>query len=277
VPLPLCGAQSKSNERHLKHATSGVCRSVPHWVQRCTTSRPSAAAAQNVAAWSVISGAGDEERAQRAMTSVHEHLVRGADGLVLLFTPPFDEGESDPGYVKGYPPGIRENGGQYTHAAVWAVIAFAMLGRGDLASEVFAILNPIRRASSRAGVHRYKVEPYVACADVYSSLAHVGRGGWTWYTGSAGWMYRVGIETILGVTLHRGALRIDPCIPSTWPNYDVTYRTASAEFRIAVENPDGVCRGVRRVEIDGVARQDLLVPLANVTGTHTVRVVLGNL
>ena len=135
------------------------------------------------------------------------------------------------------------------------------------------MVNPINHATDAASVERYRVEPYVVAADVYSQDRHVGRGGWTWYTGSAAWMYRVGIETILGVTLSRGALRIDPCIPSAWKNYDVTYRTNTAEFRIAVENPDGVCRGVRSVEIDGVARADLLVPLANVTGTHTVRVV----
>ena len=138
------------------------------------------------------------------MAAVDEYLVRRDDGLVLLFTPPFDQTPLDPGYIKGYPPGIRENGGQYTHGAIWSVIAFAMLGDGDKAGELFSLLNPINHASTRAGIHRYKVEPYVACADVYSEPPHVGRGGWTWYTGSAGWMYRAGLEWILGFRL-RGA------------------------------------------------------------------------
>ena len=150
------------------------------------------------------------------MAAVDEHLVRRADGLVLLFTPPFDRTSLDPGYIKGYPPGIRENGGQYTHAAIWSVLAFAMLGDGDKAAELFSILNPIHHASTRAAVHRYKVEPYVACADVYSQPPHVGRGGWTWYTGSAGWMYRAGLEWILGFRLRGATLVLDPCVPRAW-------------------------------------------------------------
>src|SRR6185437_17162832 len=148
--------------------------------------------------WSVISRAGDPIRAARAMAAVDEHLVRRDDGLALLFTPPFDQTPLDPGYIKGYPPGIRENGGQYTHGAVWSVIAFAMLGEGDKASELYSLLNPVNHASTRTAIHRYKVEPYVACGDVYTEPAHVGRGGWTWYTGSAGWMYRAGLEWLLG-------------------------------------------------------------------------------
>ena len=163
--------------------------------------------------WSVISGAASPVRAAAAMAAVDEYLVKREDGLVLLFTPPFDHTPHDPGYIKGYPPGIRENGGQYTHGALWSVIAFAMLGDGDKASELFSMLNPINHANTRAGIHRYKVEPYVACADVYSMPPHVGRGGWTWYTGSAGWMYRAGLEWILGFRLRGKTLLIDPCIP----------------------------------------------------------------
>ncbi len=147
------------------------------------------------------------------MAALDEHLVRRDDGLLLLLTPPFDQTPPDPGYIKGYPPGIRENGGQYTHGAIWSVIAFAMLGDGDKAGELFSLLNPINHASTRAGIHRYKVEPYVACGDVYAEPAHVGRGGWTWYTGSAGWMYRAGLEWILGFRLRGATLLIDPCIP----------------------------------------------------------------
>ena len=142
------------------------------------------------------------------MAAVEEHLVRHDDGLVLLFTPPFDQTPLDPGYIKGYPPGIRENGGQYTHAAVWSSIAFAMLGDGDKAVELFSMLNPINRSSTAAGCHRYKVEPYVVCADIYATPPHLGRGGWTWYTGSAGWMYRAGLEQILGLTRHGATFRL---------------------------------------------------------------------
>jgi cyclic beta-1,2-glucan synthetase len=145
-------------------------------------------------AWAVISGAGDGERAARAMAAVERELIRPQDGLALLFTPPFDQTRLDPGYIKGYPPGIRENGGQYTHAALWSVMAFAGLGQGDKAAQLFSLINPINHARSRAGVQRYKVEPYVVAADVYANLRHLGRGGWTWYTGSAGWMQRAGIE-----------------------------------------------------------------------------------
>ena len=140
------------------------------------------------------------------MAAVESYLVRRDDGLILLFTPPFNQTPLDPGYIKGYPPGIRENGGQYTHGAIWSVIAFAMLGDGDRAGELFAILNPINHARTPGAVHRYKVEPYVVCADVYSMPPHVGRGGWTWYTGSAGWMYRAGLEWILGFRLHGATL-----------------------------------------------------------------------
>ncbi len=156
--------------------------------------------------WGVLSGAADPARASRAMAAVEEYLVRRGQELILLFTPPFDRSPVEPGYIKGYPPGIRENGGQYTHAALWAVMAFAALGDGDKANELFSILNPINRASTRAGVHRYKVEPYVIAADVYAERPHVGRGGWTWYTGSAGWMHRAGIEWLLGIP----AARNDP-------------------------------------------------------------------
>ena len=217
--------------------------------------------------WAVISGAG-KPRARPAGDGRRpiDDLVREKDGIILLLTPPFDKMTPSPGYIQGYVPGVRENGGQYTHAALWTILAHAELGNGDRAEALYRMVNPINHAADAKSVERYRVEPYVVAADVYSQDRHVGRGGWTWYTGSAGWMYRVGIETILGVTLHRGALRIDPCIPSGWKNYEVTYRTATAEFRIAVENPDGVCRGVRRVEVDGVEQPDLLIPLSGASG-----------
>jgi cyclic beta-1,2-glucan synthetase len=201
--------------------------------------------------WAVISGAAERERAVRAMSAVNAQLVSRSDGLVLLFTPAFDRTTHDPGYIKAYPPGLRENGGQYTHAAMWSVLAFALLGDGDRALELFSILNPINHASTRAAIHRYKVEPYVVCADVYSSPQHVGRGGWTWYTGSAGWMYRTAVEGILGIHLRGRTLAIDPCIPRAWTSFEFTYKYGSSRYRIAVENPHGVSRGIVQASLDG--------------------------
>ena len=178
------------------------------------------------------------------MAALDKYLVRRDDKLLLLFTPPFDHPARDPGYIKGYPPGIRENGGQYTHGAVWAALAFVMQGDGDRAGELLSMLNPIHHADSPTGIHRYKVEPYVVCADLYSEPPHVGRGGWTWYTGSAGWMYRVALEGLLGFRLQGANLALDPCIPRSWPGFEIAFRYRSARYEIAVENPLGVCRGV---------------------------------
>ncbi|MGA9594458.1 MAG: glycosyl hydrolase family 65 protein, partial [Candidatus Acidiferrales bacterium] len=201
--------------------------------------------------WGVISGAGEPGRVARAMAAVDQQLVRRPDGLVLLLTPPFDHPAHDPGYIRGYVPGIRENGGQYTHAAAWTVIAFAALGDGDKASELFRMLNPISRASSRASVQRYKVEPYVLAGDVYAEPPHAGRGGWTWYTGSAAWLYRAGMEWILGFRVRGAMLFIDPCIPRHWPGYSIKFRYHSATYQIKVDNPSGVSRGVALMEVDG--------------------------
>jgi cyclic beta-1,2-glucan synthetase len=227
--------------------------------------------------WGVISGGADHAHGVAAMAAVDEYLVRNEDGLVLLFTPPFDKTALDPGYIKGYPPGIRENGGQYTHGAVWSIIAFAMLGDGDMAGELFSILNPINHANTRAGMQRYKVEPYVACADIYSMPPHVGRGGWTWYTGSAGWMYRAGLEWILGFRLRDKELEIEPCIPTVWKGFEMSFKYHSARYDIAVENPRGVNRGVTRVEVDGKALSagTARIGLIDDGGVHQVRVVLG--
>ena len=227
--------------------------------------------------WSVISGAADPARAARAMAAVEDQLIRREAGLALLFTPPFDRTPLDPGYIKGYPPGIRENGGQYTHAAAWSVIAFATLGHGDKAADLFSLINPIGHSSSRASVHRYKVEPYVTAADVYSEPPHVGRGGWTWYTGSAGWMYRAGIESILGFRLQGAFLLLTPCIPKHWPRFEIVFQYASTRYEIVVENPHGVSRGITHAEFDGEAlpRNQARVPLAEDGATHRVRVVLG--
>jgi cyclic beta-1,2-glucan synthetase len=227
--------------------------------------------------WAVISGAADRARAARAMAAVEEHLVKRGDALVLLFTPPFDRAPVDPGYIKGYLPGVRENGGQYTHAAVWTTIAFAALGMGDKAHELFTILNPINQASSRAGMHRYKVEPYVVAADIYSQQPHVGRGGWTWYTGAAGWMYRAGVEWLLGFRLRGSTLHIDPCIPRSWPHFEIRFRYHSALYHLSVDNPNGVVRGVASIQVDGVTRPPVPreVELVADGARHEIRVVLG--
>jgi len=211
------------------------------------------------------------------MAAVEEYLVQRGDGLVLLFTPPFDRTSLDPGYIKGYPPGIRENGGQYTHAAIWSVVAFAMLGDGDKAADLLSILNPINHASTRAAIHRYKVEPYVTSADVYATPPHVGRGGWTWYTGSAGWMYRAGLEWILGLRVRGATLLLDPCVPRAWRGFEIAFRYHSAHYDIAVENPRGVSCGVTRVELDGqaLASERACIPLTDDGTTHRIRVILG--
>ena len=201
--------------------------------------------------WAVISGAAERSRALRAMSAVNTQLVSRSDGLVKLFAPPFDHTSHDPGYIKAYPPGLRENGGQYTHAAMWSTLAFALLGDGDRAGELFSLLNPINHASTRAGIHRYKVEPYVVCADVYSAPQHVGRGGWTWYTGSAAWMYRTAVEGILGIHLRADTLKVDPCIPRAWAAFEFTYKYGSSRYRISVKNPRGVSRGVAQASLDG--------------------------
>jgi len=226
--------------------------------------------------WGMISGAAEPGRAARAMAAVNEQLVRRSDGLILLLTPPFDHTPLDPGYIKGYVPGIRENGGQYTHAAVWTLIAFAALGDGDKAGELHRMLNPIYHSASRAGVQRYKVEPYVMSGDVYGEPPHAGRGGWTWYTGSAGWFYRAGIEWILGFRVRGTILSIDPCVPRSWRNYSIHFRYHSASYKIRVENPRGVSRGVARVEFDGNAVPGPAnIPLADDGVEHQIVVILG--
>lgn len=202
--------------------------------------------------WSVISGAGDSARAAQAMQSFDEHLVREDARLLMLLTPAFDRDAHDPGYIQGYLPGVRENGAQYTHAALWSVLATAMLGKGDRAFELYQMINPVTHALTPEAVSVYKVEPYVVAADVYTADGHLGRGGWTWYTGSASWLYRVGLEAILGFTKRGETLVIDPCIPSGWGEFAIEYRYGSTTYSISVRNPDAVQRGVVSMTVDGV-------------------------
>jgi cyclic beta-1,2-glucan synthetase len=226
--------------------------------------------------WGLFTGAADLGRGARAMAAVEQFLVRRPEGLILLLTPPFNEMPLDPGYIKGYVPGIRENGGQYTHAAAWTVLAFAALGDGDKAGELFRMLNPINRAVSRASVQRYKVEPYVVAGDVYAEAPHTGRGGWTWYTGSAGWLYRAGMEWILGFRVRGTILSIDPCISRAWPGYSILFRYHSTIYKIKIENPQHVSRGVARAELDGKRLSNSAnIPLIDDGYEHHVLIILG--
>jgi cyclic beta-1,2-glucan synthetase len=225
--------------------------------------------------WAVLSGAVPLRFAERAMDSVRTFLMARGSQILLLLHPPFDTSPQDPGYIKGYPPGIRENGGQYTHAAAWVVMALARLGSGDEAAEVFHMLNPVNHARSAADAATYQIEPYVVAGDVYGHPAHRGRGGWSWYTGSAGWMYRAGLESILGLRRAGGAFAVDPCIPSTWPGYEIVWRFFGTTYTISVLNPEGRCRGVREVTLDGVMVDHLAIPLVDDGRAHGVHVVLG--
>jgi cyclic beta-1,2-glucan synthetase len=218
------------------------------------------------------------------MDALDQQLVMHKERIGLLFTPPFDRTPLNPGYIKGYPPGLRENGGQYTHGSSWSIFAWAMLGDGDRAGMLFDMLNPVRHAGSAEAISRYKVEPYIACADVYSVEPLTGRGGWTWYTGSAGWLYRAGVEALLGFHPHGEELEINPCVPTAWPGFELVHQYSGkngrrTRYEIRVENPDGASRGVREVWCDGVAMAPVdataRIRLVDDGQTHKVRVVLG--
>jgi cyclic beta-1,2-glucan synthetase len=208
------------------------------------------------------------------MASLDRHLIRREDGLALLFSPPFDKTPLDPGYIRGYPPGVRENGGQYSHAAMWAILAFAGLGAGDKATELFALLNPINHALTPEETERYKVEPYVVSADVYSVAPHAGCGGWTWYTGSAAWMYRAGIEGILGIRREGAYLVVESCIPASWPGFEATVKVGSSRYDIRVETRPHRDAGALVVVLDGMplpcAKGCVRVPLDG--ETHSLQI-----
>lgn len=288
---PLCGARDDTTraERYL-HLADAYCTAVEthawdgDWYLRAFfddgtplgSHRNDEARIDSIAqSWSVLSGAGDPQRSARAMASVAEHLIRPDGGIVLLLTPPFDHAPMDPGYIKGYLPGIRENGGQYTHAAIWTAWARAELGDGDGAYCLFDMLNPVRHADTPEAARRYKIEPYVIAADVYGVPPHVGRGGWSWYTGSAAWMYRLGIEAILGLRRHGAFLDVQPCIPPSWDAFRVDYRHGASSYEIRVENPHHAARGVEMVTVDGRAQPSPRVALLDDGGAHTVVVRMG--
>ena len=223
--------------------------------------------------WSVISGVAPPDRRKRAMDAVLKYLVRPDDRLMTLFSPPFVNTIHDPGYIKGYPAGIRENGGQYTHGVLWTVAAFCLMGDGDKAGELFSMLNPVNHGRSKALAQRYRVEPYVACGDVYSAPPHVGRGGWTWYTGSAAWMYRVAVEYMLGLRFAGDRLHIAPVIPSHWPGFEATVRKNGCTLKIVVENPENLSSGMAELTVDGVGvnAED---GIALAPGEHGVHLVI---
>lgn len=226
--------------------------------------------------WAALSGAADQGRAQQALRSADELLVRADERLVLLLDPPFQGVLHDPGYIGAYPPGVRENGGQYTHAAAWLGWAHACVGDGARAAHIFRLLNPVLRTQSPDAVERYRVEPYVLAADVYSTPPLIGRGGWTWYTGAAAWTWRLGVEAILGLYPEEGGLRFDPCIPPEWPGFEATVRVGKREVHVIVENPDRISRGIRQLKLDGVEVASPLIRFAGEPSTkYEVHLVLG--
>jgi cellobiose phosphorylase len=222
--------------------------------------------------WSVISGAGEPRRSRQAMAAVARRLVRPRDELIQLFDPPFDKSALNPGYIKGYIPGVRENGGQYTHAAIWSVMAFALMGEHDRAWELFGLLNPVHHGGSPQRIATYKVEPYVAAADVYAVAPHIGRGGWTWYSGSAGWMYRLLIETLLGVNLEGDQLRLTPRLPKDWTTYKIHYRYRQTVYHITISQSAADAAPAGQLMLDGQELSAKTVPLADDRREHFVEV-----
>jgi cyclic beta-1,2-glucan synthetase len=226
--------------------------------------------------WAILSGAGDANRSRQAMQSVLDRLVRPQDRLLMLFTPPFDKTPDDPGYIKGYLPGTRENGGQYTHGSIWTAWAFTCLEDGKQAGALFDLLNPIYQSDTAEKVATYRVEPYIIAADIYSQPPYVRRGGWTWYTGSAAWMYRLGLEAILGFKKIGNSLIVDPVIPPEWNGFDIRYKFGESVYWIRVQNPDHITRNVRQIKMDGLLLIDEVIPLIDDKSEHIINVIMGS-
>ncbi|MBK5277322.1 MAG: cyclic beta 1-2 glucan synthetase, partial [Bacteroidia bacterium] len=236
-----------------------------------STSNPECKIDSIVQSWSVLSGAGDVKRSHLAMSALDKLLVRRNNLLIQLLDPPFDKSDLNPGYIKGYVPGVRENGGQYTHAAIWAAMAFADLGDSQLAWELFAIINPVSHGKSQDGIARYKVEPYVVAADIYALAPHIGRGGWTWYTGSAGWLYRLIVESLLGLRLEADKLYIKPCIPADWESYKVSYRYRETIYNITILQIHGTGDDLN-VTVDGAENDDKVISLVDDRQEHAIEI-----
>ncbi len=270
-----CLAQAKTLAENLdKHAWDG------QWYRRAyfdngeplgSASNPECQIDSLPQSWSVIAGVGDPERSRIALEAVAQKLVRREAGLIQLFDPPFDKSTLEPGYIKGYVPGVRENGGQYTHAAIWTVMAFALAGESERAWDLFRLINPIFHTDSTGDVARYKVEPYVVAADVYSVPPHTGRGGWTWYTGSAGWMYRLITETFLGIEIFVDELRFHPRLPAAWKSFKTHYRFRETVYHLNFVN-HGQWQGPPKIRLDGADQSQSALKLINDRQEHTVEV-----
>lgn len=224
--------------------------------------------------WSIISGAGDNDKKYISMESLENHLVDKQNGVIKLLDPAFDKSKLEPGYIKAYLPGVRENGGQYTHGAIWAIIAWAILGFGDKAIEYFKIINPIEHTKTKEAVNRYKVEPYVIAADVYGVGNLIGRGGWTWYTGSSSWMYKAGIEYILGLKIKNEVLSIKPAIPNDWKEYSIRYEYKSSVYNIKVKNPNGKSTDVEKFIVNGIEIEEKQVKLIDNGKINEIEVIM---
>ena len=269
-----CNAQAADLQRNIeKHAWDG------QWYRRAyfdngeplgSQSNPECQIDSLPQTWSVISGAGDPSRSRQAMLSVDRRLIRRDAGLIQLFDPPFDKSSLNPGYIKGYIPGVRENGGQYTHGAIWTAMAFALMGESERAWELFGLLNPVRHGGTPRGIATYKVEPYVVAADVYVVAPHIGRGGWTWYTGSAGWMYRLLIETLLGVNIEGDQLRLTPCLPKSWATFKIHYRYRQTLYHIHITRLSGELTEANLLTLDGQAISGETIPLRDDHYEHVV-------
>jgi len=223
--------------------------------------------------WSVLSGVGEDKKSRMAMEAVDKYLVRRDDALIQLLDPPFDKSGMNPGYIKGYVPGVRENGGQYTHGAIWATMAFAALGDCRRAWELFAMINPINHGNTAEGIEKYKVEPYVVAAEVYAVPPHTGRGGWTWYTGSAAWMYRLIVESLLGLRLEENRLFFEPCLPADWDSFTMHYRFRETIYHIKVRQKQAGEKEATTVVLDGVLQQEKAIALVDDGQEHTVEVM----
>jgi cellobiose phosphorylase len=224
-----------------------------------------------VQSWSVLSKGGNIERSAMAMESAYKYLVRKELSLIQLFDPPFDKSDLNPGYIKGYVPGVRENGGQYTHAAIWMTMAFAALGDKERTWELLKMINPVNHGNSTAEIAKYKVEPYVMAADVYAEENHKGRGGWTWYTGSAGWMYQLIIGSVIGITRKNDRLEFNPCIPPEWNSFNVNYRYMETNYHLSFSQAE---KGDNKIKIcvDGKEQNDNTVSLQNDKTAHEVKI-----
>ncbi len=209
------------------------------------------------------------------MESLENHLVDKENGIIKLLDPPFYNGKLEPGYIKSYLPGVRENGGQYTHAAIWAIIAESMLGNGNKSNELYKMINPIEHARTKEAASKYKVEPYVISADIYGAGNLIGRGGWTWYTGSSSWFYKTGIEYILGLKIEKGILSLNPCIPKEWEEYQIRYKFGRSIYNIKLKNPNGKNKGVKTFKVNGNEIEEKKIKLEDDGKVYEIEVELG--